>query len=355
MSASGEAPAAVAAEPSDDGHDGPPAGPLAAGLWGIALLSVLFAWWTWQEGAYFGSTLLAGLIALCAAVLILARVAPWRLDLGRSPAAAVALGALVLLACWSVISAFWSPTPDTAVADGQRIFTYALCFGCGLWFCSMLGRRIELALLPLTAAAAFGGGAAVVALLTGDDPRSLLEEDGTLFYPLGYRNANAAFFAVALFPAIGLAADRALDWRARGLALGTATLCLSLFLFTQSRASLPALVIGVAIFLLASPLRLRSAIWLLLAVAGGLAILPARLGRGAARPGRRRAARSGPGGRPGDAGERGGRNAGGKVRTSVARDRRRWGYARQSCGGRGNGDRRRDRDRDLRREGGRPD
>ena len=74
------------------------------------------------------------------------------------------------------------------------------------------------------------GCATVVALITADMPRDLLEIDGTLDYPLGYRNANAAFFAIALFPAVGLAADRELDWRLRGLALGTATLCIDLVL-----------------------------------------------------------------------------------------------------------------------------
>ena len=271
-----EAPATAAAGPSD-GPDEEAAKPvLAAGAWGIALLSVIFAWWAWQEGAYFDSIRLIGLIGLSIGVIVLARFAPWPLDLRRSPAVVVALVALVLLGCWTAISVAWSPAPDTSLADAQRVFTYALCFACGLWFCSLLGARSELSLLPIVVAGAFAGGATLIALLTGDDPRTLLESyDGTLEYPIGYRNANAAFFAIVLFPAIGLAASRTTEWWLRGLAAGTATLCLSAFLFAQSRASLPALIVAGLVLLLISPIRVRHLTWSLIAIVPAMAAVPA--------------------------------------------------------------------------------
>ena len=96
--------------------------------------------------------------------------------------------------------------------------------------------------MPLAAAGAFAG------LVTVDHARdrrttraTCSSADGTLDFPLGYRNAEAAFFAIALFPALGLAADRELDWRLRAAALATATLCIELFLLAQSRASMPAM------------------------------------------------------------------------------------------------------------------
>jgi O-Antigen ligase len=105
----------------------------------------------------------------------------------------------------------------------------------------------------------------------------VLETDGTLDYPLGYRNAEAAFFGIALFPAVGLAATAELDWRLRAAALATATLCIDLFLLAQSRASAPAMVVALVTFTLLSPLRVRALAWLALAVLPAIAIFPAEV------------------------------------------------------------------------------
>ena len=89
----------------------------------------------------------------------------------------------------------------------------------------------------------FAGGVALVALLSGDDFRPYLDA-GTLQYPIGYRNANAAFFLIAMWPAVALAANRELDWRLRAIALGTATLCLELGALSQSRGSMIGMAVG---------------------------------------------------------------------------------------------------------------
>ena len=241
-----------------------------AGLVLCTLLSVVWGWWAWQEGAYFGVVMLPGAITLCIGAALVAAFAPLPIDLRRSRAVALALASLVGLGLWALASALWSPVPDIAVADGQRILVYALAFGLGIWMCNLLGRRMQLSLVPLTAAAAFAAVATVLALITTDLPRDLLEVDGTLDYPLGYRNANAAFFAIALFPAVGLAAGPGVDWRLRGLALGTATLCIDFALASQSRGSILAMLPALAVFLLFSPARLRALAWLALAAVPAL-------------------------------------------------------------------------------------
>ena len=187
----------------------------------------------------------------------------------------VALVALVLLALWSLASALWSPAPDTAVGDAQRIAVYALAFGLGIVVCNLLGPRMKLSLLPLAFAGAFAGVATIIALHGADRALDVLETDGTLDYPLGYRNANAAFFAIAMFPALGLASDRDLDWRLRAVSLGSATLCIDLLLLSQSRASIPAMLVALFVYLVASPYRVRALCWLALAVLPALGILPA--------------------------------------------------------------------------------
>ena len=255
-----------------------PAQPPQPAAWlALALLSGVWAWWAAKEGAYFGVVLLPGGVVLCVGAALILYYGRWRARLRLSPPVIVALGALTALGVWALLSALWSPSPDQAVGDGQRILIYALSFAIGLGLCNLLGDRIGLSLVPLAAAGAFAGLLTVAHLATGDAPKQLLELDGTLDFPIGYRNAEAAFFAIAMFPAIGLAMDRGLHWLLRGAALGTASLCIELFLLAQSRASIPAVGAALIVFALVSPHRVRALCWFALALLPALAILPALL------------------------------------------------------------------------------
>jgi len=243
----------------------------------LVLLTAVWSWWAIAEGAYFGVVLFPGALVLAAGLLVLANAAPWWGSLRLSRPAAVALWSLITLGIWTALSALWSPAPDTAISDAQRVFTYAIAFGLGLWLCNLLGRRMQLALVPVAAAGLLAGAWVVATLLTGDDPRDYLEVDGTLDFPLGYRNANAAFFAIAIWPTLGLAAARELDWRLRGLALATAVLCLELAVASQSRGSILAGIVALGVYVLLAPDRARSVAWLVLAILPSLVILPASI------------------------------------------------------------------------------
>jgi hypothetical protein len=245
-----------------------------AGFLLLATLTVVWSWWAAKDGAFFETVLLPGTILLCVITVLLAWAAPWRAHLRLSQPATIALASLAGLGAWAALSALWSPAPDTAIGDGQRILTYALAFGLGVWLCHLLADRMHLTLVPLAAAAAFAGIVAVIAMLTGDQAGRYLYE-GTLEYPLGYRNANAAFFAIALWPAVGLASHRGSGWLMRGAALATATLCIELAMLSQSRGSLPAAAVAVAVFVLFSQDRARRLGWLALAVVPALLTLPA--------------------------------------------------------------------------------
>ena len=185
----------------------------------LAVLAIVWSWWAAKFGAFFGTVLLPGTMLLCATTVVLAWAAPWRATLRPSRPATIALAALAALGVWAALSALWSPAPDVAIETAQRILTYALAFGLGIWLSNLLGSRLHLALVPLAAAGAFAGVVAVVGMLTGDHSGHYLELDGTLEFPLGYRNANAAFFAIALWPALGLASRRAGAWPVRAAAL----------------------------------------------------------------------------------------------------------------------------------------
>ena len=260
-------PEAAAAESAGERRRATP-----AAVFALILLTAVWAWWAWKDGAYFGVVLLPGLIVLCLGTALLAGFAPWRISLSQCRPVALALAALAALGLWALLSAAWSPSPDIAIADGQRTLAYALAFGLGLWLASLLGTRLGLALVPFAAAAAIAGGLTIIAL-AGDSPRTVLEGDGTLDYPLGYRNANAAFFAIAIFPAIGIAANRELTWWARAPALAAATLCIDLVGLAQSRASMVAIIAAVVVYLLLSPARARALAWLVLAALPAIGII----------------------------------------------------------------------------------
>jgi O-antigen ligase len=251
----------------------PPATRLAAAIALVALAGV-WAWWAAKDGAYFGAVMYPGLIVLCAAFVLVSSRTAWGARLTLTLPAKIALGALLGLALWSALSAFWSPVPDVAVADAQRIAGYALAFGLGIWLATLLGEeRRQLAMVPLAFAGLFAGVIAVIGLLTGDDFATYVDA-GTLQYPIGYRNANAAFFLIAVWPAVGLATSRELDWRLRALALGTATLCLELAALSQSRASMIAVAIALAVYLVVSRDRARAVGWLALAALPALLVIP---------------------------------------------------------------------------------
>ncbi|HEY7151690.1 MAG TPA: O-antigen ligase family protein [Solirubrobacterales bacterium] len=246
-----------------------------AALLPLLVLTIVFSWWGAKAGGFFGTVLLPGTVALCAALAMLTWIAPWPARLRASRAVSVALGAAITLGCWAALSAVWSPAPDIAIADGQRILAYAVAFGLGLWLSILVGRRRHLALVPLALAGAFGGAIAAIGMHGGDHPGNYLEPDGTLEYPLGYRNANAAFFLIAFWPALGLAARRESPWPGRGLALAAATLCLSMGMLSQSRGSMIAGAAALCVYVAFSRERARRLAWLALAVLPALLVLPA--------------------------------------------------------------------------------
>jgi hypothetical protein len=150
-----------------------------AALLPLIALTAVWCWWGAKEGGFFGAVLLPGTVVLCATLAILAWIAPWRGSLRASPAVIVAIGAPIALGGWAALSALWSPAPDLAIADGQRILAYAVAFVLGLWLADLLGGRNHLSLVPLAAAGAFAGVVAVIGIHGGDHPGHYLESDAT--------------------------------------------------------------------------------------------------------------------------------------------------------------------------------
>lgn len=238
----------------------------------LTAITLLFGWWAWRRGAFFGTVFYPGAMGLLAVASVLLLVARWPGRL-RGPAA-IALGALALLGAWTLLSALWSPAPDVAIEDGARTLSYALSFALGAWLCLLLGRRMYLAMAPVAVVTALVGVATLAVLLTGSDVTTYLESDTTLRYPLGYRNAAAAFFLIGFWPLLALASSSAAGTGLRIAAAAAGTMSFQLAILAQSRTSLFAFAIGAILFIVASRLRLRALVWGLAALLAGLPALP---------------------------------------------------------------------------------
>ena len=237
-----------------------------AGIAIAAVVSAIFIWWAWKDGAYFGNVFFPGAIVVYALLLVLLIGAPFaaRLD---GPAR-VALIAICALAAWTLLSIFWTDSHRGAVQDGERALLYAAVFALGLWCCRLgdRGRRAPLAVMAVT-----GGAIGVVVTLTlasGGNITDYFHDDATLRFPIGYRNAEAAFLLICLWPTIALAAEGRLAWWLRSLLVASATILLELVVLAQSRGSLPAAAVALLVFIVVSPHRLRAAVYL------GLAAIP---------------------------------------------------------------------------------
>ena len=234
---------------------------------GLLIVGLIVAWWGWKSGGFFEVTFLPGTMVMLGLLGWLLLFAPWRGSL-RSPVGLTVV-ALLCLAAWTLVSVTWSAAPAEGVADAQRTLAYATAFALGAWICLLLGKRVLLALTPLAIGGAIVAVATLIALWTGSSSHDFFELDATLRYPIGYRNAEAAFFLMAALSMLVLAGWRTYDWRVRGALVGAATIAIELMVLAQSRASLLAAVVGIAVLIAFHPSRLRILAWV------GLATVPA--------------------------------------------------------------------------------
>lgn len=233
-----------------------------------AIVTVIFTWWAWKQGAYFGTVFLPGAIVLYSLLIMLLLIAgPPKARIGG--VAGVGAAALVALSGWALLSLAWTPVDDAAVQDAERALLYATVFAIGLWCCLLAGRRMLLVLGVVAITGAAVGIGVTVTLAGGTDVATIMHaDDATLRFPFGYRNAEAAFLFICLWPTVILAAEGGLPWQLRALLIGSATMLIELAVLAQSRGSLPAAVAALVAFIAFSPRRLRAATYL------GLAALP---------------------------------------------------------------------------------
>src|SRR5215210_2309652 len=173
---------------------------------------------------YPAGLFLLGLLAVC--LLGLELPSPPR----RVQLAIALIGAY---AAWSYLSISWAERPALAWEGANRSALYALVLALlALWPLEAWAGRALIALFGLGV-----GGIALVQLLEAASAAQPLQyfTDARLAAPLGYVNANVAFWTMGMVACLFAASSRELAAAVRALALGSAGVCGGIALMGQSR------------------------------------------------------------------------------------------------------------------------
>ena len=220
---------------------------LSPALFGFYKLSV------WGPIALF---VLAGLLGL-----VIARPATPR------PAALVAIGGLVFMWLWSLVSVGWAESADQALLDANRWMLYAAMFAVLV----LLLRNDRLSTLLVgtaTAAVVLFALYLCVRLLSPGAENMFLQQ--RLHDPLGYVNGQAGYLLLALWPLVALA-ERARSHALSAAAVASAVLLVGVTLLAQTRAVLPAVIVSALLLVAVVPGR-RRRLWVLVGVGAGVAL-----------------------------------------------------------------------------------
>ncbi len=171
---------------------------------------------------------------------------------------AVALG---LLALWTLISAWWSDAPARALLEYDRALLYLLAF-VALGLAGRTPARLRLALRSIAVAAFIVCLCGLVTRLLPDVWSVATDvRDDRLSFPLTYWNALGLIAAVGFILCFTLSSDFAERPVGRVLAAGALPVLALSLLFTFSRGSLGAGVVGLAAAVVAArPRALPSAL-----------------------------------------------------------------------------------------------
>lgn len=229
-----------------------------------ALLPALLAFavgiaWQVAGGGYAATSWYPGALFVLALLAVVA--ATYRgLVTGVSRTLGLALVFFAAFTVWNFLSIGWADAQGDAWDGANRTLLYLTVFAL-------------FALLPWRAGAAAGllatycvatavvGWVFLMRAAGADDPTDAFVTS-RFGDPIGYPNANSALFFAAFWPALVLASRREVPWPARGVLLGAAGLLLQLGLLPQSRGSLAAAPIVLALMLVLGPGRIRTLVFL---------------------------------------------------------------------------------------------
>ena len=216
---------------------GQPAACRAAGVLAI----VLFAWWATADGGYAPGAWYPGALLVLAALAGCVRPGSYR---ALSTPARWALAAFAGFTVWSFCSIAWADARGDAWDGANRTLLYLTVFAL---FAAVAWTAGEAAVgLGAFALVTAGVGAWEIARALAGDAQAVFF-DGRLAAPIGYENASAALFLAAFWAALLIAARRQTPGIARGVLLAAAGLLLQLTILAQSRGSLIAGAVTLAV------------------------------------------------------------------------------------------------------------
>lgn len=230
----------------------------------LAVLPLL-AWWSADQAGSSVTRWAPGALAVLVLLAIAFLTVPntW----SRVPRLVLAAAALLLAStAWSFATIGWADDRGAALEGADRGLLYLALFCLfALW-----RQRTQTATVLVTAWTFIVIAIALVAALRlpgAAHPQDLFLDD-RLSFPAGYPNASAATFAMAIWPAIVLAASARVPIAVRAACAGGAVLCIDLALLAQSRGALIAMPATGLLTLALVPGRLRTLAALLPVAAG---------------------------------------------------------------------------------------
>lgn len=216
---------------------------------------VVFGIWAGSEGGYPVTTWYPGAILLLAVLVASLFVFPGRIaELPRPVRLAIAFFAA--FTAWSYLTILWADAAGEAWDGANRTLLYLVVF---VLFAAW-GQRARTAALVLGTWVALLIVIALVVLLKisgADDPLSFFVAD-RLAEPAGYPNAAAASNLMAFLPALLLASRHEISWWLRGFFAAGAVILADVALLSQSRGSLVAAPVSLALYFVFVPGRTRS-------------------------------------------------------------------------------------------------
>jgi tetratricopeptide (TPR) repeat protein len=227
---------------------------LVEALPALAAVAVL-VWWSTDQGGYFQKTFYPGTIVVLGILVATAIGAPSSFR-GLTRPAQVGLGGLAAFTIWSYVSISWADAPGPAWDAANRTLLYLVLFT--LFSRATRGRLTRRLVLGAWTLAIIG--LAVVVLLKLPD---VLNASVTLFrpgleQPLGYSNANAALFLMAMWPAITMASSFGVTPWLRGVFAAGVVILAETSLLSESRGSVVAAGIVLVILFVVLPRRVRT-------------------------------------------------------------------------------------------------
>ncbi|HEY8584717.1 MAG TPA: O-antigen ligase family protein [Capillimicrobium sp.] len=191
-------------------------------------------------------------------------------DRGRWHGLGVA-GLLLGFAGWTVLSISWAANGSDAWIEANRTLAYVAVFAAALALVRAAPRQWEGVLAGIALAAVVICGFAV---LTKVFPGALSDDElyARLRAPFGYWNATGLIAALGIPACMWIGARRHGSGPVSALAFPAVGLLLVAQLLAYSRGALVALAIGLIVWFVAVPLRLRGAAVLLVGAAGAVPV-----------------------------------------------------------------------------------